>query len=325
MNEREPDYLDEQRWKPKRRDDSEPTDYPQPPSDLILPPEPVYTYRASDSRDNLPTPARGGCRGCVWVIAGVGGCMGIIVVALVGAVALGFVSIGGLFGGFGGVFNPPVRADVVSSRTLVTRLQPLGVLVTFQSEMALENVRVGVQQNVGNACGIAASHRATGGVEAGIDLSMLTENDVVYDVERDTYVVTLPAPVLTTCRIDTIQQYDRTFTMCPVDWDNVRALAQYNALTKLRDDAVEGGMLERAGSEAQIVLANVFTELGVNVEIQFRDPSASVAVAPTPNPSETTAPDAATPASGIIGLGASCQPVPPVGWYIDPATGGWTR
>jgi hypothetical protein len=335
VNEREPDYLDELRWKPKREPVSpDPASYPAPPDaaprdgdapltpSAILPVEPIYTYRADETQ---PT-ARGGCRGCVWLVAGMGGCMMIVVIALVGAVALGFVSIGGLFGGFANAFNVPVRADVVSTRTLVTRLQPLGVLVTFQSEMALENVRVGVQQNVGNACGIAASHRVTGGIEAGIDLSTLSEDDIRYDAVRDTYVVTLPTPTLTTCRVDTIEQYDNTFTMCPVDWDNVRALAQYTALTQMRDDALEGGMLERAGSEARLVLGNMFSELGVNIEIVYADAANPAQMTGSAAESSANAVSDETPTSeGVIGLGASCQPSAPQGWRFDAGTGGWTR
>ena len=40
-------------------------------------------------------------------------------------------------------------------------------------------------------------------------------------------------------------------TACPVDWDEARLLAQYEAVTGFKTDAVEGGILKRAESEAR--------------------------------------------------------------------------
>lgn len=279
-----------------------------PPEGAVLPYEvPSYSLAPEDNESGVE---RAGCaRGCMWLTAGVGGCL---IVALVGiglAVILGFTSIGALLGGVSAALGGVTRADVDVSRTLVTSVQPLGVLVTFRTDSMIENIRVGVQQNIGNACGVAASHMATGGVEAGIDLSQITDEDIAFDPIRNVYTITLPAPTLTTCRIDTIQQYNRTFTMCPVDWDVVRALADYTALTQLRDDAIEGGALQRAAVEGALRLTSLLQNVtDAGIEIVFRDPVPAAA-------GETEA----------IPLGASCHPEPPSGWRIDPNTGGWTR
>jgi hypothetical protein len=269
-----------------------------PPSDPIIPQEEVtYTYTGENDADS-----RGGCRGCSVFLAGMGGCLVVVVLVVFGAVLLGFTSVGALFGGFTSFLSGgPARAEVVSTRTLVTSLQPLGLLVTVRSDMVVEDIQVGMQQNVGNACGVSANHIASGGVEAGIDLTQIDEGNVTYDTVRNVYTLTLPAPGLTTCRVDNIEQHSRSFTFCPVNWDTARLLANYVALTKFRDDAIEGGILDRAAVEGQLVLSNFLAQAtDANIEIVFQQPE-------TPT------------------LAASCQPEPPDGWRIDPNTGGWTR
>jgi hypothetical protein len=279
-----------------------------PPEGAVLPYEvPSYSLAADEDKDF----ERAGCaRGCMWLTAGVGGCLMVALVGIGLAVILGFTSIGALFGGVSAALGGVTRADVNVSRTLVTSVQPLGMLVTFRTDSMIEDIRVGIQQNIGNACGIAASHMVTGGVEAGIDLSQITDEDIAFDPIRNVYTITLPAPTLTTCRIDTIQQYNRTFTMCPVDWDMVRALADYTALIQLRDNAIEGGALERAAVEGALRLTSLLQNVtDAGIEIVFRDP----------------VPPAAAGETEVMPLGASCHPEPPAGWRIDPNTGGWTR
>ena len=281
-----------------------------PPDNAVLPYEiPSYSPAVSESKNEGAE--RGGCaRGCMWLTAGVGGCLSVALIGIGLAVILGLTSIGALVGGVSAALGGVTRADVNLSRTLVTSVQPLGVLVTFRTDSMIENIRVGVQQNIGNACGVAASHMATGGVEAGIDLSQITDEDIVYDPLRNVYTITLPAPILTTCRIDTIQQYNRTFTLCPVNWDTVRALADYMALIRLRDDAIAGGALERAAVEGALRLTSLLQNVtDAGIEIVFRDP----------------VPPAPAGEADVIALGASCYPEPPAGWRLDPNTGGWTR
>lgn len=279
-----------------------------PPEGAVLPYEvPSYSL-AADEDEGFE---RAGCaRGCMWLTAGVGGCLMVALVGIGLAVILGFTSIGALFGGVSAALGGGTRAEVDISRTLVTSVQPLGMLVTFRTDSMIEDIRVGIQQNIGNACGIAASHMVTGGVEAGIDLSQITDEDIAFDPIRNVYTITLPAPTLTTCRVDTIQQYNRTFTMCPVDWDMVRALADYIALIQLRDNAIEGGALERAAVEGALRLTSLLQNVtDAGIEIVFRDP----------------VPPAAAGETEVMPLGASCHPEPPAGWRIDPNTGGWTR
>lgn len=263
---------------------------------------------------------RPGCRGCLWGLAGVGGCLLIGGLALLVLIVTGVTTVGGVLGGIGGLFGlqaAPPRADVVSTRTLVSAIQPLGQLVSISSEMSISDVHVGVQQGVGNACGVSASHAVTGGVEAGIDLTGVTEGDIQYDAATNTYIVTVPEPHLTSCRIDTLQQYGRSFSTCATNWDELTQLARYTALTQFRDDTLEGGILARAETEARTVLTNFLGLVtGGNVVIEFR-----LAAAPTP---VSTSDPASSPAPASPHA-ASCSPAVPPGWRFDPANGGWTK
>lgn len=262
----------------------------------------LTTPDAAETDDN--TSSASGCRGCLWALAGVGGCAFIAAVAVVAALALGLTSVGALIGGIGGIFGlGPVtpRADVVSTRTLVSAIQPLGQLVSVSTDLRVDDIRVGVQQGLGNSCGVSASHTAQGAVEAGIDLTRITEEDIEYDALRNTYVVTVPAPELTSCRLDVLQQHSYSTTLCATDWDELNQLARYTALTQFRDDALEGGILERAEIEARLVLMN-FLQIVTNgsIELIFEEPEAAA-------------------------LPASCQPAPPEDWSFNAQTGSWMK
>ncbi len=260
---------------------------------------------------NLPdrTPPRSsnsGCRSCLLVMSGCGVILIVVVIALVLIIPGTIV---GLFNGIVSQFNasiPPPVASIISTQTIVTGIQPLGQLVSVSSQLAVADIEVNVSQGALNACAFGANHVVQGAVEAGIDLTQLSENNIRYDAERDVYVITIPPPQLTSCRVDYIRQYERSFTTCNVDWDEARLIAQYLTLIQFRDTAVEGGILRRAESETRLVLGNFIRLVtGSEVEIVFEEPSLT-----------TAEPGALYP--------PSCSPDVPAGWSINP-NGEWTR
>jgi hypothetical protein len=260
--------------------------------EMILPPESpggVQPYSPE------PKPRRSGC---LWGIAGGIGCLLVALLIPTVLVLLGITSINGIIGGIGGIFGAgaPASAAVISSQTIVQGIQPLGQLVSVSVQLAKADIRININQGVLNASGYGASHVAQGAVEAGVDLTRIGENSLTYDQRRESYVLIVPAPELTSCRVDYIRQYDRTFTTLGVDWDEARLLASYMALTEFRDDAIEGGILTRAEAETQLVLGNFVRVLtGHPVEIIFQPPETPV-------------------------IPASCQPETPAGWtYADDA------
>ncbi len=273
------------------------------PSDEIIPPLPATL--TSGLADEPET--RRSRSGCLWGIGGALGCVGILLLIPTVLIVVGTTSMGGLISSVGGLFGlgapQPATANIISTQTIVQGIQPLGQLVSISSQLAKADVAVSVGQGALNACGYSASHVVQGTIEAGIDLTQIQEADFAYDEDNDRYVLILPAPQLTSCRIDYIRQYDRSSTVCAVDWDEARLLANYISLNNFRDEAVEGGILSRAEQEARLVIGN-FIRLVTNktVEVIFR---------PAPE-GETVAP-------------SSCNPTTPAGWSYNPANGNWEK
>lgn len=221
-----------------------------------------------------------------------------IFVSLQGINALGNVT--AFIQGFIENFSQPTQATVTSSQTIVTRILPLGQLVSVSVQVAQADILIEVEQSTANVCGFSANHVAQGTIEAGIDLTVINEQDASYDIETNTYTLNLPPARLTSCSVDS-RQYDRSTTLCSVDWDEARLLAEYTALRDFRDDALEGGILTRAEQQARLVLTSFISGLtDANVIINFRTEADNT-------------------------LPGSCDPVVPQGWSYDDEENRWSR
>ncbi len=248
--------------------------------------------------------AQSGPGGCAWGLAGGLGCLVILMLPFVAALLLGLTTVNGLFGTIQGIFNPqmPVIAQVSTTQTIVNSIQPLGQLVSVSAQLAKAEIRIGIQQGALNSCGFSADHVAQGTIEGGIDFTRIDDAAVVYNDLTDTYTLTLPPAQLTSCRVDFIRQYNRSFTTCAVDWDEARLLADYITLIDFRDDAVEGGILQRAQQEVRVIVTNFVRALtGSNVEIVFAE-------------------DSDTPI-----YPSSCTPDVPPNWARNEQTGQWIK
>ncbi len=242
---------------------------------------------------------------CLWLVAGSMGCLVLLIVILAIPVIFGMNTLGGVWNGILSLFSPqPASATVASTRTIVQGIQTMGQLVTISVELAKADIRVSVRQGVLGANSFTADHVAQGTIEAGIDLAGITEADVQHDEANNTYTVTLPPARLTSCRVDptNLRQYAYSGTILPVDETAAQNLAGYVALRDFRDTALEGGILERAQQQAQLVLGNFIRALtgSQQVFINFR---------------EETEPR----------LPPSCDPEPPLGWVFNPEENVWTR
>ena len=297
---------------------------PNPPNtlpeddDIALIPLDDELIRAS-APQVIPPPVKvprqnAGCgRGCLYIVGGGCGLLGILVIAVIALVIiLPTAAVSSLLNGIGqalGVQTTPPVASVTSTESIVTGIQPLGQLVSVSVQLAQADVQVSVSQGFAGACGYTANHVAQGAIEAGVDLTQIGIDDIRFDEARNVYVLTVPAPELTSCRVDYIRQYEVTGTLCAVDADEARLLANYVSLSQFRDTALEGGILSRAENETRIVLGNfVRAVTGENVEIVFEQPALATAEA-TAEP-ETFA--------------SSCAPAAPPGW-VQNARGEWIK
>jgi hypothetical protein len=198
----------------------------------------------------------------------------------------------------------PQTARVTSSASVVQGIRPLGQLTSISAQFAKAGVNVRVRWGVGNVCDVTASHTAQGTIEAGVDLTKFTDKDVTYHEAEDVFIIELPPPSLTNCIIDPIatQQYSlvgRT-PVCWVDSDEMRRLASYDALNDFRDDAVEGGILERAASQTELLITSFVSGItGSDVIVTFKP--------------------------GQAALPPSCRPQIPTPWSFSEGPGNWVR
>ncbi len=72
---------------------------------------------------------------------------------------------------FLGLKAQATTANVFTSQTIVSSIQPMGQLVSISAQVAKADIFVGVQQGALNACGYSVNHVAQGTIEAGIDLN----------------------------------------------------------------------------------------------------------------------------------------------------------
>lgn len=232
-------------------------------------------------------------------------------------VAIVFIVVASIMGSFGAAFGhigngiafifsapQPPTANVVQSQTIINSIQPMGHLVTNEAQMAKADISVNVRQGRGNICAHSANHVAVASVSAGIDLYAIETDNITYDEESNTYTIVVPRPVITNCAIDKIDQYatNKAAPTCTVNWDDLRQVAQYEALLEFRDDAIEGGLLTNAQRETEIALSSFVGALtGANVQVVFTD-----------NLSE----------DDII---AGCQPELPDGWWYVEESDQWGR
>jgi hypothetical protein len=249
---------------------------------------------------------RSGCSGCGWGVAAAGCLIAVPLMIIAVAMFAGVATIGGVFDSIGDIFrNEPRQATVETTRTILTSIEAQAQLVTISADYSSTNVRVSIRDGFQNSCGFTASHSSEGTIQAGIDLSLVSAEDVTYNTLNETYTITLPPPHLISCNVDVVQ-YDRSFTVCNADWDGARLIAEYTATTGFRDESLESGILGRAEVEAYDTLVEFLGNVvnGATIEIVF---------APyDPQGFNSTLPN-------------SCQPEPPLGWTFDEVNNTWSN
>lgn len=222
----------------------------------------------------------------------------VTVVLLIALVVAGTVYVTGKVEGLV-EFLFPDKVIAQHRYTIVTGLQAMGDLVTVKYQVAKTDSKVDIQRGFLGIGSYSAEHDIIGAVEAGIRFSEIDEDDVRFSF--DVYTVTLPAPVITSCRIEYIDQNEYSFTLLSADWDMVRQIAHAEALEQFAEEMIEQGILERAVDEASISIGDFVRYLTGNpADIRFRD-----------IPDEPELPD-------------SCIPIAPEGWEKT-EDGGWKR
>ena len=189
----------------------------------------------------------------------------------------------------------------ISPRTILSGIRAQAKLITFQMELAV--VEMKVINPASRACAYSAKHVAEGVIEAGINLSAIDENSIDYRLFGNSYTLRMPAPVLSSCRIEFFRQYDKrgggTAVCFHNNWSAMSDIGRHLSMDALVQEALERRILEKAQQQATYVLGDLVRELtGRSVHVKF-EKMPEVPLIPS-----------------------SCQLSPPADWDKDDE-GGW--
>ncbi|HWZ91157.1 MAG TPA: DUF4230 domain-containing protein [Polyangiaceae bacterium] len=176
----------------------------------------------------------------------------------------------------------------LSSTVTVVRATP-NVLVAVQDLARLESASFHMERVIdlsdkqSQLFGLIQSEDAillvaVANVSAGVDLQKLTTQDISADPLHKTVKLTLPAPEVFHAELDNSKTYVHTrhTGALATRQENLETRARQEAERTLVDDAVQAGLLTRAGDNARRAVAGVVRALGYEqIEITVRPPAAS--------------------------------------------------
>lgn len=118
---------------------------------------------------------------------------------------------------------------------------------------------------------------AVGHIEAGIDMSKINSDDLVYDEETSTLTINLPGPVIQSCFLNENESYvvERDSGLFAAPAPNLDTSGRRFALTQARIRAVEDDILGVAQEEAEVAVTefiDLFVDDTITVVVTVDDP-----------------------------------------------------
>ena len=209
-----------------------------------------------DDLDDIDAAMTDSRSGCTWFALGALGCLTVPVVALAIVLIMGLNTLGGVLDGVRGIFNPPPPVyNFYAPALVLDRVQSLSQLTVTRYNFS--NV-VTSERDLPYVLSALYRDRLTmvivGHVNAGIDLSKMTEDDIRSDGE--TLTLRLPAPELQDCFLNergsyVISRDTGLFTSGAPDLD---LEARRFAVQEFRNAALEDGILELVNEQAAATL-----------------------------------------------------------------------
>lgn len=159
-----------------------------------------------------------------------------------------------------------------SSSDLVISLKPVGQLVTLQAKAAKVGVKFELRTGL---CTASAEYLVNSTIKAGVDLTSFSEANITYNEKSDNYRITMPYPKLTGCEPNLKRYSENQNLLCAdIDYDkDLVSISSYVMATEIRDDLIDGGILERAKRETTVLMQQLVKSLtGKSAEIVFDKP-----------------------------------------------------
>ncbi len=192
-----------------------------------------------------------------------------------------------LFAAVSGLLNPPQPQPKVDVQSLVLqKIRDASELTT--AEFTMQAVVPTEQDATFSGLTIGTTkllYIAQGEVQAGVDLSQLTPDQV--QVTGDRIVIKLPPARILNSKIDVnksqVYDYNRGFLgLGPDAGPQLQALAQQEALKKIVTAACEQGVLQRASDRAKLVVTQLLTTAGYKTVTVDTQPPLMDTCTPTP-------------------------------------------
>lgn len=200
------------------------------------------------------------------------------ILLLLGPILVGVLLLGALL-----YRAPPLTLPPASTTVTVVRPSP-SVLVAVRdlarletAEFHLERV-VDLRDKQSRLFGLVEAEDAlllvaAGDVIAGVDLAALRPEDVVTDVEQKRANLVLPKPTVFVTRLDSKRTYvhSRKTDVFAKRAESLEGRAREEAERSLSAAALEGGILEKAQTNAERTVSSLVKSLGyTEVSVRFR-------------------------------------------------------
>lgn len=233
---------------------------PEPRDPLLPPLKPATTAPAADDWDDdvddIDLAMADSRSGCAWFLLGALGCLTLPLVALLVVIIMGLNTVGGVLDGVRSIFDPPPPVyNFYSPALVLDRVQSLSQLTVTRYNFS--NV-VHTEREMPYVLSALYRDRLAmvivGHVNAGIDLSLMTEADIRSDGE--TLTLRLPAPALQDCFLNERGSYviSRETGLFTSGAPQLDLEARRFAVHEFREAALEDGILERVNEQAQATL-----------------------------------------------------------------------
>ncbi len=235
----------------------------------------VYVPIDSDSqkRKNQISDQRGGINGCLIGLGGTLGCLLLVGVLLGGALIATGATLNNFLGNFVTLFRnsgiDPVTKEVyIPEVEPIQQLSELSTVKYGYAEMVVSETNMPdlLSRLYGNSLVLVA----VGNIRAGVDLSELTAEDIIYDEAANVLTLRLPAPRLQECFLNDNETYvaERRSGLIAPDAEQLDTESRRFAVRGFRDRAIEEGILQEAAQQAETVVQGFVESLTDDVEVR---------------------------------------------------------
>jgi len=247
--------------------------------------------RESSTAVTEPAPRRPGlfsslvgmtCGRWLWAFGGAAGCATVIAVLIGAALLASGLTLNNFLGNLGGLFRGgvPDYSDVyIPDVEAVRELNQLTTIRRSYSHVVWSERDMPALLRA--LYGDRLVMVAVGHIDAGVDLDMLTEDDLTYDAETQTLTIRLPQATLQDCFLDESKSYvvERATGIFAAPLPDIDNNIRRYAVSQYRDFALEDNILVDAQKRAEESIRRsvmLFNQNAEDLNI--------VLVSPTPDP-----------------------------------------